>query len=300
MKAIKLLLCFFSILPAAWSQGKVITIENFKSEYVKSRNVEIWIPDEYQGDAAQKFPVLYMQDGQNVFDPETSTNGISWNAAKTAQVLISEGKIEPMIIVATWSNDLRFYEYFPEKAAEYLTDGDKEQMDKARLEAGKKKSDFLGDEYLKFLAFELKPYVDKEYRTKREAPFTSVCGSSMGGLISLYAVCEYPDIFGQAACVSTHWPILSDNENMNPSDAVRKYLELNLPTSGVHRFYFDYGTETLDQYYEVHQKMVDGIMQAKGYTQGQDFVTKKYEGADHSEKSWQERFDTILEYLYKK
>lgn len=299
MKAIKLLLFFFCVLPA-YSQGKVITIENFKSEYIKPRNVEIWIPDEYQGDAGQKFPVLYMQDGQNVFNTETATNGISWNAAKTAQQLISEGKIEPMIIVAVWSSDLRFYEYFPEKAGEYLNDADKEQMDKPRLQAGKKKSDFLADEYLKFLAFELKPYVDKEYRTMPEAPYTSVCGSSMGGLISLYAVCEYPDIFGQAACVSTHWPILPNNENMNPSDAVRKYLELNMPTSGVHRFYFDYGTETIDQYYEVHQTMVNGIMEAKGYTQGQDFITIKYVGADHSEKSWQERFDGVLEYLYKK
>jgi hypothetical protein len=77
-------------------------------------------------------------------------------------------------------------------------------------------------------------------------------------------------------------------------------MKENLPSPENHRIYFDYGTETLDQYYEVHQKMVDQIMKSKGYTEGKNWVTRKFDGAAHNEESWQKRFDIILGFLYGK
>lgn len=293
---IKLLLLAATFNCAA--QGNLVKINNFKSKIVKERNIEIWLPPGYSENKAESYPVLYMHDGQNVFNPETSTHNIAWEADAAAEKLINDEKAPPFIIVGIWSTDLRYYEYFPDKAAQYLSPQDKEQMEDLRQQMNMKKSDFLGDEYLKFITSELKPYIDKNYRTLKGPEHTSIAGSSMGGLISMYAICEYPNVFGQAACVSTHWPILSDNGNMNPSDAVRKYMEEKLPNPESHRIYFDYGTATLDQYYEVHQQMVDGLMRNKGYAAEENWVTYKFEGAEHNEKSWKERMDVILQFLY--
>jgi len=295
---IKFLLVFYLISSIAQAQSKTVRVDNFKSAHVKERNIDIWLPAAYFENTNQKFPVLYMHDGQNLFDSSKAGYGTAWEADDIAAKLIKEGKVQPFIIVGVWNTDLRYFEYFPEKAAQYLSAADREQMEKVRQQMGIKQADFLGDEYLKFLTAELKPYIDKNYRTIAGPESTSVAGSSMGGLISMYAICEYPNIFGQAACVSTHWPLLFDNSNMNPSDAVRKYMEEHLPDPKGHRIYFDYGTATLDQYYEVHQKMVDELMRTKGYTEGGNWVTRKFEGAEHNEKSWQARLDVIFEFLY--
>jgi len=114
-------------------------------------------------------------------------------------------------------------------------------------------------------------------------------GSSMGGLISLYALCEYPDIFAGAACISTHWPALDG--------VFLQYVENYLPVPGNHFIYFDFGTETLDAIYETYQVKVDSIMNAKGYLPNKNWITQKFEGADHSEKAWKERVHIPLLFL---
>ena len=304
MRIIKLLLLaiILGITSAANAQGgwKLRKIDNFESKFVTSRNVEIWLPQQYFESEDKKFPVLYMHDGQNVFDPVTSSFGTAWEADATAEKMINEGKVKPFIIVTSWCTDKRYAEYFPEKAAKYFTKEDLDNIAKSKQQTGPLDEELLGDEYLKFLTSELKPYVDENFRTLTDAKNTSICGSSMGGLISLYAICEYPEVFGPAACVSTHWPLLFDNTFMGPSEAVRKYMAAKLPSPANHRIYFDYGTETLDQYYEVHQKKVDAIMASKGYKKGKNWVTRKFEGAEHSEKSWQLRMDVIFSFLYGK
>lgn len=295
--AAKLLLCLISFAPAVYSQGKIEILTELKTEYVKNREVRVWTPEQYNTNNQEKFPVLYMQDGQNIFNDDESVSGMSWHAAETAQRLIDEGTIEPFIIVAISSSQNRFYEYFPQKSAEYLDDNDLEQIEKI---TGTKQHDFISEAYLKFITEELKPYVDNNYRTASEASDTTIAGASMGGLIALYAICEYPDIFGQAACVSTHWPVTSDYDRTNAAEAVRKYLDGNLPSPENHRIYFDYGSQGVDQYYGDHQKQVDNLMSQKGYTMGENWTTKRYQDADHNEKAYAARFDEILMFLYKK
>jgi predicted alpha/beta superfamily hydrolase len=293
-----LLLFLITFTCTAQSEGKIIRIDNFKSQFVQSRTIEIWLPDAYFENSDQKFPVVYTHDGQNVFNDETSSSGVALNAHITAGKLIADETVTPFIIVAVWNTDKRFLEYFPDKASVHLSDHDLEEISEAWKIKEIKKGDLLGDEYLKFIVSELKPYIDKNYRTLPDAENTSITGGSMGGLISLYAICEYPEVFSHAACVSTHWPLLFDNGNMEPSDSVRAYLEGNLPDPATHRIYFDHGTATLDQYYEVHQKMVDHIMRAKGYTEGDNWITRKFEGAEHHEKSIKERMDVIFKFLH--
>jgi predicted alpha/beta superfamily hydrolase len=147
----------------------------------------------------------------------------------------------------------------------------------------------LSDRYLKFLMWELKPFMDEHYRTLPDRENTFTMGSSMGGLISIYAVCEYPDRFAGAGCISTHWPAAGG--------IVVDYLAQALPEAGEHRIYFDHGTATVDALYEPYQEEVDQILIAKGYTHGEDWVTLKFEGAEHGERAWRERVHMPLEFL---
>jgi pimeloyl-ACP methyl ester carboxylesterase len=119
----------------------------------------------------------------------------------------------------------------------------------------------------------------------------------MGGLISMYALCEYPDIFGGAACLSTHWPGLHIEEGYNPiPGSFVDYLRHQLPEPGSNKIYFDFGTETLDSLYAPYQQMVDAAMIMKGY-RASDWITRKFEGADHSERSWHKRLHIPVEFL---
>jgi predicted alpha/beta superfamily hydrolase len=109
----------------------------------------------------------------------------------------------------------------------------------------------------------------------------------VGGLISLYAVCEYPQVFAGAGCLSPHWPAAGG--------VVVDYLERGLPEAGEHRLYFDYGTRTVDALYEPYQGQVDQVVEAKGDTQGKDWLTLKFEGAEHGERAWRARVHRPLE-----
>jgi enterochelin esterase-like enzyme len=121
----------------------------------------------------------------------------------------------------------------------------------------------------------------------------------MGGLISMYAICEYPEVFGGAACLSTHWPgIFTLDDNPIP-DSFLLYLKMNLPSPKKHTLYFDHGTKTLDAMYDQFQRRADQIITDGGYTSA-NFMTKVFEGDDHSEKSWAKRFDIPLLFLFKK
>jgi predicted alpha/beta superfamily hydrolase len=136
---------------------------------------------------------------------------------------------------------------------------------------------------------ELKPFVDRTFRTEPGEAHTFVMGSSIGALISAYAVAEYPGVFGGAACLSTHWPA--------GDGAVIAYLRGHLPDPASHRFYFDHGTETLDARYAPFQAQMDEVMKAHGYRQGVNWITRVFPGADHSEASWSKRVDIPLAFL---
>ena len=143
--------------------------------------------------------------------------------------------------------------------------------------------------YLKFLVTELKPFIDETYPTLPDSADTFVLGSSMGGLISAYAIAEYPDVFGGAACMSTDWTI--------GEGVVARWFNDHWPTPGQNRIYFDYGTETFDAHYEPYQMKMDNFMRKYGYTEEEDWVTRRFEGADHSPKSWNARLHVPLTFL---
>jgi pimeloyl-ACP methyl ester carboxylesterase len=252
---------------------------------VAARRVDVWLPPRYDANAKRRYPVLYMHDGQNLFDPALSYIGVDWGIDETMTRLVREGAVREAIVVGVWNTPKRSEEYLPAKAVtESKMPDDWPDMFWLR------KLTNVSDDYLRFLVEELKPFVDANYRTLPDRANTFTMGSSAGALISIYALAEYPEVFGGAGGVSTHWPI---GDGL-PID----YLEPRLPgLRGGHRFYFDFGTETLDSNYGPYQRRVDALMRRAGYVEGVDWMTRKYEGDEHSEHAWRRRVDVPLQFL---
>jgi predicted alpha/beta superfamily hydrolase len=282
---------------AQTASGTLKRFENFRSAFVDARNIDVWLPDRYN--VKKKYSVLYMHDGQMLFDSTTSWNHQEWGVDETFGRLIKKKKIKKSIVVGIWNTPKRHVEYFPQKALEYLSDSEKTDLlnytlgdDKIQLMKGGP----ISDNYLKFVVTELKPFIDSTFSTLKDRQNTFIAGSSMGGLISMYAICEYPEVFGGAACLSTHWPGTFTFENNPVPDAFLKYMQDHLPPPDHHKFYFDYGTETLDSNYKPTQQQVDKIMKLKGYTP-LNWITREFPGAAHTEKAWSTRFYVSVIFL---
>ena len=286
--------------PTKVSFGKIERISNFKSKFISARNIDIWLPEGYSFD--KKYAVLYMHDGQMLFDPEITWNKQSWNVDEIAQNLIYCNKVKEFIVVGIWNGDsTRHKDYFPQQPFESMSKKEKDSISFQLKQAGRIKTMFEpnSDNYLKFITRELKPYIDKSYSVHKHASNTFIAGSSMGGLISIYGICEYPKVFGGAACISTHWPGTFTIENNRFINAISNYLKENLPNPKSHKIYFDCGDQTLDALYPEIQLKIDDIMKEKGFSSS-NWLTKYYPGENHSELAWQKRLDVPLKFLLQK
>lgn len=263
--------------------GAIRRLAEFPSRWISPRNVDVWLPPGYPN--AGRYAVLYMHDGQMLYDRATTWNHQSWSVDSTLARLILENKIRNCIVVGIWNDGKnRHAEYFPEKVYSNLPPASRQAL------ASLFPSGPLADNYLRFIVTELKPYIDKHFATLQDQQNTFIAGSSMGGLISMYAICEYPGIFSGAACLSTHWTgTFTARDNPIPA-AILQYLAGHLPNPRDHRLYFDHGTATLDSLYGPFQTRADSLIRAKGYGPAQ-FLTKVYGGANHSEDAWRRRFN---------
>ncbi len=271
--------------------GTVLRYPSMPSQHVAARNVDVWLPPGYDREPGKHYPVLYMHDGQNLFDPATSYGGVDWGIDETMTRMIAAGEVREAIVVGVWNTPKRREEYMPQRAVQGTGQG-----------AGQGSIDFnvpgstpappgniVSDRYLAFLVEELKPFIDANYRTLPGRADTSIMGSSMGGLVSQYAISRYPDVYGGAGCVSTHWPA---GNGIALDD-----FAAHLPDPATHKYYFDYGTATLDETYERYQLRANEMLRKAGYVEGRNWITRKFEGAEHSEKAWRLRVDQPLAFL---
>jgi enterochelin esterase-like enzyme len=270
--------------------GTIERLENFPSRHVDARHVDVWLPPGYSTD--KRYEVLYMHDGQMLFDPKTTWNRQAWQVDAVAGPLQAAGKLRDFIVVGPWNNgDKRRAEYFPQKALPHLVPDALRDDFVRRALLGKP----LADAYLRFLVEELKPAIDRRYATRPEADGTFLMGSSYGGLISIYGLLEYPQVFGGAAALSTHW-IGGFERNAAVPDAMLAYLRATLPQPGRHRLYMARGTTQLDALYDEAQPRVDMLLRERGYA-APDFVTVVHEGDGHNEADWHKRLAAPLQFL---
>ena len=217
-----------------------------------------------------------------------------WKVDETFSELIKTKKIKDCIVVGIWYNGkFRASEYIPEKFLPYMEDSLKKTFIKEVLE-NKPQS----DNYLKFIVQELKPYIDSTFSTEKDREHTFIMGSSRGGLISMYAICEYPEIFGGAAGLSSAY-IGTMEPNTEITLAAFNYFNKNIPSPKTHRIYNDCGTIEMDSLYGVYQKYIDIILMRKGYTKD-NYESLVFYNTGHNEKDWAERLHIPTEFLLKK
>ncbi len=281
--------------PVSVSDGRVEAFPQMGGKYLSARNVTVWIPDAY--DRGDTCDVLYMHDGQMLFDSTSTWNHQEWQVDEVAGRLIKEGKMRPTIIVGIDNDDSeRLNDYYPQRVVEYVDSALREQINPNRFHA---------DAYLRFIVEELKPMIDSRYRVHTDAAHTFIMGSSMGGLISLYALCEYPNVFGGAACMSTHLPLMLPNALGNPqfdhepvAEAFRAYVANTLPTNSK-LLYMDRGTETVDTNYVAYQDAFDQMMKNRQWDTAH-YRSLVFNGHAHDEISWARRLDQPFLFLLAK
>ena len=284
--------------PVHVSAGTIVDLGILHSKYADPRRVVVWLPDGYKQHGS-KYAVLYMHDGQNLFDKATAGYGMEWEIDEHLSQLIRDNKVRPTIVVGIWNTPKRLQEYVPSKAFNGLP---AEYQQKVRALYG---GDPLSDGYVKFIVRELRPMIDKRFNVKTDRANTVIMGSSMGALISLYAIDEYPQLFGGAGMMSTHWPLflkpdgqsVSEQEYEVVSSAFERYLAPALPDPRTHKLYFDHGSETLDAIYARYQDRVDAVVARRGYRQGVNWLTRSFPGQKHNEISWASRVDIPLQFL---
>ncbi len=257
--------------------GDIRVHKNFHSKILDNdRDVLVYLPPGYDATKSRRYSILYLHDGQNLFDGATSfIPGLEWRIDETAQALIGAAKIEPLIIVGVYNNKDRINEYTPAVDAKYKLGG---------------KADLYG----RMLVEELKPFIDAQYRTKREARHTGLGGSSLGGLASLYLGLKYPDVFGRVAVVSPSvW--FANKQIVHYVDALSKKPAV--------RIWMDIGTKEGRTAEEAQQTLNDArllkeTLVKKGWKVGKDLSYFEAAGAEHNEGAWAARVESILTFLF--
>jgi predicted alpha/beta superfamily hydrolase len=239
------------------------------------RDVLVYLPRGYRRLSRRRYPVLYLHDGQNVFDAATSFSGVEWGMDETAERLIKESLIEPLIIVAVANTgEERIHEYAPTRG---VIDA------KAKR---KKRSKGLARKYGQFLIEELKPYIDRKYRTNPDAEFTGLGGSSLGGLATLAIGMFYPHAFRRLMVMSPSiwW---DDFAIYRLVDSVEQKPPLKI--------WLDTGTAEpgWEQARELLKRLVE-----KGWKLPKDLQYMEAQSADHSEAAWAARVEPALRFLF--
>ena len=245
--------------------------EQFHSEFLPDdRDVLVWLPPGYDREADRRYPVLYMHDGQNLFDPDTAfQQGEHWRLGETAAELIAASRLEPLIIVGIYNTgQVRIHEYTPTKDA--------------RLGGG------LASDYGRLIANELKPLIDRTYRTLPDAAHTGLGGSSLGGLVTLHLGFTQPSVFGRLAVLSPSvwWDrraILTTVRQTRPKPALRLWVDMGTAE----------GRRGLDD-----ARLLKAALVGAGYVEGVDLHYAEFEGATHSEGAWAVRVGPMLKWLF--
>ena len=294
------LLAFLAVIPARAAEpgdaGRLIEYREVAAAGLPMQRLTIWLPPGYDRNTATRYPVLYMHDGHNLFDVANSNFNKIWAADKAMLAASADGAVRPHIIVGIWAPGAdRYRQYLPRPAYDAAPPALRARMD--QFAAGP----VVSDAYLAWLAGPLKQWVDTSFRTLPGRDGTAIAGSSMGGLMSCYAFLERPDIFGRAACVSSHWPATDPTapelDNAALAAFWRGWFVAQLGEADGRRLWLDHGTATLDAYYAPFQKEVDaGIAQA-GWTRGAEWESRVYQGAEHEENAWAARLPEIFRWL---
>ncbi len=252
------------------SSGQLRKHEKFRSWFLRNqRDLIVYLPPGYDDQTWRRFPVLYLHDGQNLFDGATSfIPGQDWHVGPTADECICRGAVEPLIIVGLYNTKARVREYTPTRVP--------------RLGGGR------ADRYARFLIEEVMPFIEREYRTLSGPPHTGLGGSSLGGLVSLYLGLKRPDVFGRIAALS---PSVWWNQRV-----MHKFAAAASPEPRP-RIWLDIGTQEGPRIVQDVEQFRDVLLQ-KGWRLEEDLHYERVEGGEHNEAAWAGRVGPFLRFLF--
>lgn len=253
----------------------VETYRGFRSQFLAGeRSVHVWVPPGYAEHRRMRYPVLYLHDGQNIFDPETAfIRGQHWQAAESATALVNEGQIAPLLIVAVDNaGEARIDEYTPTYSARISRGGH-------------------ADRYAQMMLEELMPFVAERYRVRSGPRFTAAGGSSLGGLLTLYIGMRHPEVFGKLAIMS---PSLWWDDR-----AILRMIAGH-PMRPRPRIWLDTGTEEASSLRSSTRdaRALRRILSRHGWRGGRNLMYYEDEGGGHNERAWAHRFPMMLRFLF--
>ena len=278
--------------------GRFLEYEHVAAAGLPEQRLTIWLPPGYDR-GNRRYPVLYMHDGHNLFDPAKSNFNKVWAADKAMLAAMKSGKVAPHIIVGIWApGKERYRQYLPQSLYQAASGAPRAAMD--AMTGGP----VVSAAYLDWLAGPLKHWVDARFRTRAGRDDTAIIGSSMGGLMSCYSFLERPQTYGRAGCVSSHWPAADPRAvgEANPELIALwdGWFAARLGQADGRRVWMDHGTATLDAFYAPYQRAIDARMAASGWQRGRDWESKVYEGAEHEENAWARRLPEVFGWLLHK
>ncbi len=265
-------------------------------------DIWVWLPEGYALHPERRFPVVYMHDAENIFDPRLSNFNKEWQIDEAVTRMAARGDLREWIVVGLRSPANRYQTLFPQKLMEHLPAEIREAVRTIDVEGIKAGPALRGDRYAAMIARTLKPRVDAAFRTLPTASDTAVMGSSMGGLMSIYLMAEYPDVFGQAAGLSTHLPLAAPDQGeparraAQVADAFASYFAQTRLDPARNRIYIDHGTATLDAFYPPFFEAFDAMMAQRGW-RGPAYESRAFFGAEHEENAWAQRIDIPLTFI---
>jgi predicted alpha/beta superfamily hydrolase len=272
------------------SAGQLRKHEQLRSRFLRNnRDLIVYVPPGYDDQPFTRYPILYMQDGQNLFDRATSFGGQDWNVHGAADHMIGIGAVRPLIIVGIYNTGKsRVHEYTPIKSP--------------KLGGGR------ADRYAKFLIEEVMPFIQREYRVNGDPRVTGIGGSSLGGLLALYLGLKHPQMFGKIAALS---PSVWWHQSMIMQFAASVMLRLPQrkrsifrlrsskpgPEAPRPRIWLDIGTKEGPRIVPDVERFRDILLQ-KGWREGEDLHYERVEGGEHNELAWSQRIGRVLQFLY--
>jgi predicted alpha/beta superfamily hydrolase len=272
------------------SAGQLRKHERFRSRFLRnSRDLIVYLPPGYDDQPFTHFPVLYLQDGQNLFDRATSFGGQDWNVHGAADHMIGIGAVQPLIIVGIYNTGKsRIHEYTPVKSP--------------KLGGGR------ADRYAKFLIEEVMPFIQREYRVNCDPRVTGIGGSSLGGFLALYLGLKHPQAFGKVAALSPsvwwHQRMIMQfaaSVTLRPPNRKRSIFRLRSAEPGLEaprpRIWLDIGTKEGPRIVPDVEQFRDILLQ-KGWRQGENLHYERVEGGEHNELAWSQRIGRVLQFLY--
>lgn len=293
MKKIVLAIATISLLITGCSSGggKVevkkrgnseIIFEKVKSTILSSeRDIAVYLPPDYKENTDKKYPVLYMNDGQNLFTEISEGSSTKWQVRETTDKLIKDNKIEDVIIIGIYNSSDRIGEYTQSYMEKYMAGG-------------------KGKDYAKFLVEEVKPHIDKTYRTLSDRENTAIAGSSLGGLISFYTAWNYSDVFNKVGAISpSFWwdngSMINEVENYKGK---KKDLNIWIDAGNAEENGDRNNNGIIDMVNDARDMV--GALNKKDFTTYKDVMYYEATGGSHNEDAWAKRFDQVLLYMFGK